>query len=137
MKSFKFGHLIVFSAFFLLLLPSSATPSYQVFSIFLSGVAPYYSPAHANAVTGQPIQWVNSTSSPHTITHVNCLENTTCAFDSGPLQADAKFSIYSLPPGVYPYFCRLHPIMRGTLIVLSPSNETNAVNLSAIRVNAR
>lgn len=125
------------SVFILSLLPIPASAIHQVFSISLSGVAPYYSPAHATAIEGQPIQWVNSTGSLHTITHDSCVGNNPCAFDSGPLRADARFSIYILNPGVYPYFCRLHPIMRGTLIVLEPMQGTSSGNFSALQIDAQ
>ena len=128
---------VVLSLFIVSLLPVPAFTTHQVFSISLSGFAPYYSPVHATAVVGQPIQWINSTPSAHTITHDGCNGTDTCAFDSGPLKSDARFSIYTLKPGIYPYFCRLHPIMRGTIVVREPQHETRPGNFSALQIDAR
>lgn len=125
------------SSLFISLAPVPASSTPQVLSISLSGVAPYYSPSDATGVAGQPIQWINSTASPHTITDLNCLGNRTCAFDSGTLRADATFSIYTLAPGVYHYFCRLHPIMRGTLTVVPLKKGTALSKPTALQIHAR
>ena len=94
-----------------------------VYFISLDNFAPYYSPAQATVTVGQPIQWINETASQHTITHDGCIGSDPCAFDSGTLSPDASFSIYHLQPGLYPYHCRLHPIMRGTLVILDSKKE--------------
>ena len=137
MKKRHLWKLIVLFVFILSLLPIPASSTHQVFSISLSGVAPYYSPVRATAIVGQPIQWINSTGSPHTITHESCVGQKPCSFDSGPLRSDARFSIYTLKPGIYPYFCRLHPIMRGTLIVLEPILGARTNSFSVIQIDAR
>lgn len=114
----------------LLATPISASSTYRVYPISLSGSAPYYSPSPAEVPAGRPILWINGTASPHTITHDGCLGNDPCAFDSGALKANAVFSLYNLTPGIYPYHCRLHPIMRGTLVVLLPGEGQTLENHS-------
>ena len=112
---------------FIFSFPAFTSPS--VYSISLDNFSPYYSPTLATVTAGQPIQWINETASKHTITHYGCVGKGPCAFDSGPLNSDASFSIYDLQPGLYPYHCRLHPIMRGALIVLDPVQETSSAKI--------
>ena len=80
--------------------------------------APYYRPALAIVPDGVPILIVNPTSSPHTLTHEGCRKSGPCAFDTGTVQPGKDFTIPSLPPGRYSYYCALHPIMTGEIIVL-------------------
>jgi plastocyanin len=80
--------------------------------------APYYRPAQAIVPDGVSIRIVNPTSSPHTLTHEGCRVSETCAFDTGAVQPGKDFIIHSLPPGRYSYYCRLHPIMTGEIIVI-------------------
>jgi plastocyanin len=80
--------------------------------------APYYRPAQAIVPDGVSIQIVNPTSSPHTLTHEGCRMSGPCAFDTGAVQPGKEFTIPSLPPGRYPYYCALHPIMSGEIMVI-------------------
>lgn len=105
------------------IIATPVAPMSSVYRIELNGFAPYYSPVTGTTYAHQPVEWVNETASPHTITHDGCLTDTPCAFDSGPLAANARFGMYNLKPGIYPYHCRLHPIMKGTLIILNPTKE--------------
>jgi plastocyanin len=80
--------------------------------------SPYYVPAAATVTTGGAIRWDNPTPTHHTVTHDGCLdESGRCAFDSGAVEPGGTYTIPSLPPGRYPYQCRIHPIMRGMIIV--------------------
>ena len=85
--------------------------------IQIDGLSPYYSPDWAQVSAGTPIWWENPTATHHTITHDGCEHGGHCAFDSGLIAPNGKFGIYDLPPGRYSYFCRLHPVMRGIVVV--------------------
>jgi plastocyanin len=82
--------------------------------------SPYYQPRIAVVSAGTPVRWVNTTGSPHTVHHDGCLTDETCAFQSIAVPPDSSFLIAPLPPGHYGYHCELHPIMRGTLVVVDP-----------------
>ena len=82
--------------------------------------SPYYQPRVAVVSAGTPVRWVNTTGSPHTVRHDGCLMDETCAFQSLAVPPDSSFLIAPLPPGHYGYHCELHPIMRGTLVVVDP-----------------
>ena len=94
---------------------SAAAPSVHV---LMDSGSPYYVPASVTVTAGAAIRWDNPTPTHHTVTHDGCFqEDTRCAFDSGPVDPDGSYTIPSLPPGRYPYQCRIHPIMRGLIIV--------------------
>jgi len=95
---------------------SSTTPPYT--AIVINSGSPYFVPKLATVSSGEPIRWENPTPTEHTITHMGCLEDgQTCAFDSGIVLPNDTFTIPGLAPGQYPYICRVHPIMRGTITV--------------------
>jgi plastocyanin len=96
--------------------PTTATPPYT--AIIIDSGSPYFVPKLATVSTGAPIRWENPTPTEHTITHMGCMEDgEPCAFDSGIVLPNGTFTLPGLAPGRYPYFCRVHPIMRGMLIV--------------------
>ena len=97
-----------------------ATPAVD---IAFEASAPYYEPQLAVVPASRPVRWVNSTASPHSVRHDGCLTDELCAFQSIAVPPDSSFVIAPLPPGRYAYHCELHPIMRGTLIVVEPSTR--------------
>lgn len=96
-------------------LPGAATPPH--FKITIESGAPYFSPPVAMVTAGTPIRWDNPTASEHTVTHDDCVVNGACAFDSSTMLPNAHYTVPGLPPGRYPYHCRIHPVMRGVLTV--------------------
>jgi plastocyanin len=87
---------------------------------------PYYLPAVATVSADAPIEWMNPTSLAHTVRHDGCRASSVCAFDSGPVHPEGRFTIPGLPPGRYPYHCALHPVMRGTLVVKAPLTQLSS-----------
>ena len=77
--------------------------------------SPYFAPAAATVTAGSTI---------HTITHDGCLGTGACAFDSGSIGPDGTFEIAGLPPGLYSYHCTLHPIMRGTVVIVDSGRSS-------------
>lgn len=70
--------------------------------------------------TGGTIEWTNDDGEAHTVT------STDSAFDSGILNGGATFSQSFTEPGSFPYFCLIHPEMRGTITVSDPSETPTA-----------
>jgi len=96
--------------------PTTATPPYT--QIMIEDGSPYFAPVRATVASGSPIRWDNPTPTDHTVTHNGCIEDgSPCFFDSGIIAPGEQFDIQGLPPGRYPYHCRIHPIMRGVLTV--------------------
>ena len=85
--------------------------------ILLQDREPFYSPPVLTIRAGDMIEWLNRSSSEHTITHDGCGHNQRCAFHSGHLHPGERFSGPSLAPGRYPYHCEIHPFMRGVLVI--------------------
>jgi plastocyanin len=105
------------------LLIGIATPAFAAadpVEIAFETTSPYYQPPVAVVSAGTPVRWVNTTGSPHSVRHDGCLTDETCAFQSIAVPPDSSFLIAPLPPGRYAYHCELHPIMRGTLVVVDP-----------------
>jgi plastocyanin len=70
-----------------------------------------YSPATVTVPVGTTIAWVNHDDEVHTVF------STTQAFTSPAIETDETYSSTFSKPGTYTYFCTLHPLMTGTVIV--------------------
>lgn len=104
-----------------LIFPAAA--SLQNDPIMMEHWPPYYRPLVAYLWSHSTVRWVNITASPHTVRHEDCDSQKPCAFDSGSVGPGESFTLSGLPPGRYPYYCQLHPIMGGTLIVEDPEED--------------
>ena len=93
-----------------------------VIDIAFQSSAPYYEPPVAVVPMDTPIRWVNATASPHSVRHDACIDEEPCPFQSIAIPPDSNFVVAPLPPGRYAYHCELHPIMRGSLLVIDPSS---------------
>jgi len=60
---------------------------------------------------GTTVTWMNRDEDVHTVV------STTLAFKSAGLETDEAYSYTFAKPGVYEYFCTLHPLMTGKVIV--------------------
>jgi plastocyanin len=70
-----------------------------------------FTPATITIAAGQSITWVNHDDVPHTVTANDK------SFTSKTLDTDDRYSRTFAVPGVYPYFCAVHPHMTGKIIV--------------------
>lgn len=76
-----------------------------------------YQPNPVNVKTGGVVTWNNEDTVVHTVTSGTGLNDPHLGnqFDSGLL--GAHFSHIFFKPGVFPYFCQIHPTMVGKVIV--------------------
>lgn len=72
-----------------------------------------FSPVSLTVALGTKVTWTNHDDVPHTIVS----GDDTPAFKSPPLDTDDSFSFVFSKPGVYKYFCSVHPMMVGTVVV--------------------
>jgi plastocyanin len=83
-----------------------------------------YKPSHLDVLTGSTVMWSNSSSRVHTVTAVDQ------SFDSGRVARGKGFSHGFPVSGAYPYYCRLHPTIRGEVdahdLLLDPQPESAA-----------
>lgn len=70
-----------------------------------------YGPATVTVPVGTTIAWVNHDGDVHTVF------STTQAFTSPAIETDETYSYTFSKQGTYTYFCTLHPLMTGTVIV--------------------
>jgi amicyanin len=70
-----------------------------------------FTPAEITIAPGTAITWVNGDDIPHTVVASNK------AFRSKVMDTEQQFSFTFTEPGMYEYFCSLHPHMKGKVIV--------------------
>jgi plastocyanin len=75
-----------------------------------------FQPAEITVAPGTKVTWTNEDNYPHTVTS-GTRNNPTGLFDSGNVAGGATFSYTFEEPGTYPYYCRIHQGMDGTVIV--------------------
>ena len=71
-----------------------------------------YKPAHITIRPGTKVIWINKDTAPHTATAKNGK-----SFDSGLLRAGKRYSHTFKSAGKKPYFCKIHPHMKGSVTV--------------------
>jgi plastocyanin len=69
---------------------------------------------------GTTVTWMNADDSPHTVV------SGTKLFKSKALDTDDRFSFTFTTPGVYEYFCSVHPHMTGTVVVEAVAGSSTA-----------
>jgi plastocyanin len=72
-----------------------------------------FQPATLTVKPGTKVTWVNRDDVPHTATSSDKVKK----FNSVSLDTDEKFYHVFKKPGVYKYFCAVHPKMTGQIIV--------------------
>jgi plastocyanin len=70
-----------------------------------------FEPATLTVKAGTKVTWVNRDDEPHTATA------TDKRFNSKTLENGDRFSMEFKEPGIYKYYCALHPKMTGQIIV--------------------
>jgi len=76
-----------------------------------------FRPADLTIAAGGTVEWANDDGEAHTVT------SSDGTFEGGMLAAGATFSQAFEQAGSYPYFCAIHPEMRGTVIVADASGS--------------
>jgi plastocyanin len=70
-----------------------------------------FSPMTLTVATGTTVTWTNHDDIPHTVRAVDG------SFHSKAMDTDDSYSFTFAKPGVYSYFCSVHPKMVGKVIV--------------------
>lgn len=79
-----------------------------------------FTPGTTTVHVGQTITWTNNGPSAHTATATNG------SFDTGTLSKGQSASHTFTQTGTFSYFCRIHPFMHGTIVVLASSTTPPA-----------
>jgi plastocyanin len=72
----------------------------------------HFKPQTLTLKSGEKITWVNRDEEPHTVVSVEKQFKKSTA-----LHTDQEFTVTAGAPGIYTYFCSVHPKMTGTIIV--------------------
>ena len=70
-----------------------------------------FNPRQLTVKAGDTVTWVNRDDIPHTVA------SQTMPFRSKAMDTDDKVSFTFTTPGSYAYFCSLHPMMTGSIVV--------------------
>ena len=70
-----------------------------------------FTPSYVSIPAGSTVSWYNAGAAPHTAT------STTGAFATGVLSSGVGSGATLWTPGVYSYYCEIHPSMVGTVEV--------------------
>ncbi len=70
-----------------------------------------FGPKDITVPAGATVTWVNQDDTPHTVTANDG------SFRSRTLDTDERFSFTFAKPGEYLYFCSIHPMMTGKVVV--------------------
>jgi plastocyanin len=85
----------------------------------------HYLPANIAVPVGTTVAWFNDDpNQPHTVTSWSPdSEDLGAIFDSGVISEGAFFQYTFDQPGMVPYFCEIHPTMRGSVFVSDVSEQ--------------
>src|SRR2546427_440342 len=73
---------------------------------------PFFSPANLTVKVGKTVTWVNKDTGTHTVT-----SDGSSMFDSGFMPTGATFQFTFTTARTYPYYCTVHPFMKGAIVV--------------------
>jgi plastocyanin len=71
-----------------------------------------FTPKQVSVTVGTTVTWTNGDDVPHNVV------STDRKFTSPVLDTDQRFSFTFKEPGSYPYFCKIHPVMTGSVQVV-------------------
>lgn len=80
-----------------------------------------FQPSALTISPGTVVTWTNQDNAPHTVTSIDG------KFDSGSLDKEQEFSFNFTELGVYSYYCKIHPSMRGQIEVTATSTASPIV----------
>jgi len=103
-------------------------PIYPIKILMNSSVQgnPDFDPDVAYVQKGFLVQWTNEDSFAHTVTSADDVGET---FDSGMINSEEEFLLDTneLEIGEYPYFCVVHPWMKGQLFIEEPKEPESVI----------
>ena len=109
-------------------LPDPGSPRRPTGPSDISIIDNAFSPLTRTIATGATLRWTNGGNLPHTVTARDS------SFDSGFLSPGGSFQRTFVSPGVFDYFCTIHPGMKGVITVVgsatASSSDPPSVNTS-------
>ena len=93
----------------LALLPAAASAAGKTHQVRIEGMK--FVPERVEVAAGDTVVWTNKDFLPHSVTA------SAAKAESGDLAPGKTFRLIAKNKGEMPYICRLHPVMRGVLVV--------------------
>jgi plastocyanin len=94
-----------------LVAPASASNTAQTSASKTVGIVNFaFKPATLTVAKGTKVEWVNDSGATHTVTRAK-------GFNSGRLPSGEDFSVRFQARGAFAYHCKIHPTMRGKIVV--------------------
>ncbi|WP_100183101.1 cupredoxin domain-containing protein [Candidatus Nitrosotenuis aquarius] len=82
-----------------------------------AGNAGFYIPLNLQVISGTTVVWINDDNIPHTVQSQDEKGNVLSLFNSKALKTGERFAYKFSEPGVYHYFCTIHPWRVGLVTV--------------------
>ena len=93
----------------LALLPAAALAAEKTHAVRIEGMK--FVPERLEVAAGDTVIWTNRDLVPHTVTASGA------RVESGELAPNRSFRFVAKKKGEMPYICRLHPVMKGVVVV--------------------
>ncbi len=97
-------------------------------SVSIAGQAGGYAPEAPSVQIGTTVTWTNDDTITHTVTDKEA------QFDSFDIGAGESWSLTFTEVGVYNYYCKFHPLMEGSVTVLSSQSADEQARTGYIEV---
>jgi len=88
----------------------------------------FYIPSSLRVHTGDTVVWANNDTVGHTATSIAF--NSPLIWPAGSNEGSSKFNYTFDRPGIYNYFCQIHPHMSGTIYVDSEETERRIISVN-------
>ena len=90
-------------------LPAAALAAGKTHRVRIEGMQ--FNPQRLEVAAGDTVVWTNKDVVPHTVTASGA------KVESGEIAPNRSWRFVAKKKGEMPYICRLHPVMKGTLLV--------------------
>ena len=97
-------------------------------SVSIVGQAGGYSPSAPEAQVGTTVTWTNADTMTHTVTDKNA------QFDSFDIAAGESWSLTFTEIGVFNYYCKYHPMMEGSITIVSDASADEQARTNYLQV---
>ena len=97
-------------------------------SVSIVGQAGGFSPSGPEAQIGTTVTWTNDDTMTHTVTDENA------QFDSFDIAAGESWSLTFTEIGVFDYYCKYHPMMEGSITIVSDASADEQARTNYLEV---
>ena len=97
-------------------------------SVSIVGQAGGYSPSAPEAQVGTTVTWTNADTMTHTVTDDNA------QFDSFDIAPGESWSLTFTEIGVFSYYCKYHPMMEGSITIVSDASADEQARTNYLQV---